>query len=124
MCKSSAADHPNLPTSSPLPTPQAAYGDSLPFPLNWFIPWSQQREMRRQLAGTDGAAAFAGAGDALGALADRLRASGGRFFFGDKPSSLDALLFGHAAFYLLSPIAAPVLRSKVRRPKRACGRAG
>ncbi|KAI8477124.1 MAG: hypothetical protein J3K34DRAFT_399456 [Monoraphidium minutum] len=93
---------------------KAAYGDSLPFPLNWFVPWSQRREMRRQLAAVDGAAAFADAAAALGALADRLRASGGRFFFGNKPSSLDALVFGHVAFYLHSPVAAPVLRSKVQ----------
>ncbi|GBF92589.1 metaxin [Raphidocelis subcapitata] len=92
---------------------KAAYG-SLPFPLNWVLPWSQQREMRRQLARVDGAEAYSDACDALGSLGDRLRASPGRFFFGDRASSLDALLFGHAAFYLMSPIAAPVLRSKVQ----------
>jgi hypothetical protein len=74
--------------------------------------------MRRHLAGVDGAAAYADAAEALACLADRLRASQGRFFFGDRPSSLDALLFGHAAFYLHSPIAAPVLRAKVRERER------
>jgi hypothetical protein len=98
---------------SPTPPRQAAF-DSLPFPLNWFVPWSARREMRRQLAAVDGAAAYADAAEALGALADRLRASKGRFFFGDRPSSLDALVFGHVAFYLLSPIAAPVLRAKAQ----------
>jgi hypothetical protein len=58
--------------------------------------------------------AYQGAVQALGACADRLRSSPGRFFFGDKPSSLDALLFGHLAFYKHSPVAAPVLRDKVR----------
>lgn len=91
-----------------------AFSDALPFPLNWIVPYSQRREMRRQLAGADGAAAYADAADAIASLADRLRASKGRFFFGDKPSSLDALAFGHLAFYLHSPVAAPVLRSKVR----------
>lgn len=57
--------------------------------------------------------AYQGAVQTLGAVADRLRASTGRFFFGDKPSSLDALLFGHLAFYKHSPVAAPVLRDKV-----------
>jgi glutathione S-transferase len=52
--------------------------------------------------------------EVLSAVADRLRASPGRFFFGDRPSSLDALLFGHLAFYRHSPVAAPVLRDKVR----------
>lgn len=51
---------------------------------------------------------------ALAAVADVLRASPGRWFFGDKPCSLDALLFGHLAFYKHSPVAAPVLRDKVR----------
>jgi hypothetical protein len=50
---------------------------------------------------------------ALAAVADVLRASPGRWFFGDKPCSLDALLFGHLAFYKHSPVAAPVLRDKV-----------
>ena len=93
---------------------RAAYGASLPFPLSWVVPWSQRREVRRRLAGADGARAYADAADALRLLADRLRASKGRFFFGDRPSSLDALVFGHAAFYLLSPVAAPVLRAKVQ----------
>ena len=57
--------------------------------------------------------AYQGAVQALGAVADRLRSSPGRFFFGDKPSSLDALLLGHLAFYKHSPVAAPVLREKV-----------
>jgi hypothetical protein len=50
---------------------------------------------------------------ALSAVSDRLRASSGRFFFGAQPSSLDALLWGHLAFYAHSPVAAPVLRDKV-----------
>jgi hypothetical protein len=58
--------------------------------------------------------AYQGAVQTLGAVADRLRASSGRFFFGDKPTSLDAVLFGHLAFYKHSPVAAPVLRDKVR----------
>ncbi len=58
--------------------------------------------------------AYTEAVEALGALSDRLKGSGGPFLFGSKPSSLDALLFGHVAFYLHSPIAAPVLKTKVR----------
>lgn len=49
----------------------------------------------------------------LSAVADHLRASSTRFFFGPKPTSLDALLFGHLAFYRYSPAAAPVLQSQV-----------
>lgn len=66
--------------------------------------------------------AYQGALQSLGAIADRLRASSGRFFFGDKPSSLDALLFGHLAFYKHSPVAAPALRDKVGCVCVLCGR--
>jgi glutathione S-transferase len=53
--------------------------------------------------------------EALSAVADKLRASSGPYLLGPKPSSLDALLFGHLAFYKHSAIAAPTLRDKVRR---------
>jgi glutathione S-transferase len=71
--------------------------------------------------------AYQGAVEVLSAVADRLRASPGRFFFGERPSSLDALLFGHLAFYRHSPVAAPVLRDKVShasawQPERLAGR--
>jgi metaxin len=59
--------------------------------------------------------AYQGAVEVLAAVADRLRASTSRFFFGNTPSSLDALLFGHLAFYRHSPVAAPVLREKVNQ---------
>ena len=39
---------------------------------------------------------------------------GARFFFGDRPSSLDALLFAHLLYLQTAPVAAPELRSKVR----------
>jgi hypothetical protein len=52
--------------------------------------------------------------EVLSAVADKLRTSEGRYMFGSKPSSLDALLFGHLVFYRSSPAAAPVLKAKVR----------
>uniref|UniRef100_A0A383WGR9 Metaxin n=2 Tax=Tetradesmus obliquus TaxID=3088 RepID=A0A383WGR9_TETOB len=92
---------------------KAAYGSQLPFPLSYIVPWSQRNEMAKLLGAIDGFKAYQGAVEVLSAVADRLRASPGRFFFGDRPSSLDALLFGHLAFYRHSPVAAPVLRDKV-----------
>lgn len=94
---------------------KAAYGSQLPFPLSYIVPWSQRNEMAKLLGAIDGFKAYQGAVEVLSAVADRLRASPGRFFFGDRPSSLDALLFGHLAFYRHSPVAAPVLRDKVGR---------
>eukprot|EP00879_Flechtneria_rotunda_P024654 GHRR01026154.1.p1 GENE.GHRR01026154.1~~GHRR01026154.1.p1 ORF type:complete len:175 (+),score=86.76 GHRR01026154.1:903-1427(+) len=69
--------------------------------------------MLKLLGNIDGFKAYQAAVDTLYALADRLRASPGRFFFGPTPSSLDALLFGHLIFYRHSSVAAPVLRDKV-----------
>eukprot|EP00878_Enallax_costatus_P028286 GHUV01030539.1.p1 GENE.GHUV01030539.1~~GHUV01030539.1.p1 ORF type:complete len:224 (+),score=65.80 GHUV01030539.1:458-1129(+) len=92
---------------------KAAYGSQLPFPLSYIVPWSRRQEMAKLLGHIDGYKAYQDAVEVLSAVADRLRASPGRFFFGDRPSSLDALLFGHLAFYRHSPVAAPVLRDKV-----------
>eukprot|EP00775_Hariotina_reticulata_P011273 gene11272-11423_t len=64
--------------------------------------------------------AYQEAVEVLAAVADRLRASSGRFFFGNAPSSLDALLFGHLAFYRHSPVAAPILREKVDQQQVLC----
>ena len=52
------------------------------------------------------------------ALDERLRAGGrgGRFFFGERASSLDALLFVHLLYLQSAPVSAPELRSKVRDP--------
>ena len=56
---------------------------------------------------------YSDASAAITALADRLRASGGAFFFGSRPSSLDALLVGHLIYFRLCPAAPPVLQQKV-----------
>jgi metaxin len=61
--------------------------------------------------------------EVLSALADKLRSSEGRYVFGTKPSSLDALLFGHLIFYRTSPAAAPVLKAKVCRKSAVAGSA-
>ena len=50
---------------------------------------------------------------AYAAIAERLSAIEGNFFFGSKPSSLDALLFGHLAFHLAAPVSAPEIREQV-----------
>lgn len=47
------------------------------------------------------------------AIAERLRGLDGNFFFGKKPSSLDALLFGHLAFHLAAPVSSPEIREQV-----------
>ncbi|GAX75398.1 hypothetical protein CEUSTIGMA_g2842.t1 [Chlamydomonas eustigma] len=85
----------------------------LPFPLNYIIPWSQSREVKKKYADLDASQIYSEAGDVITALGDRIRASQGAFFFGSRPCSLDALVFGHLLYYRLSPAAPPVLKEKV-----------
>ena len=48
------------------------------------------------------------------ALNERLQSErGGTFFFGSKPSSLDALLFSHLSYHRGAPSSAPELRQAV-----------
>ncbi len=54
--------------------------------------------------------------DAYAAIAERLSGSDGDYFFGGKPSSLDALLYGHLAFHQAAPVASPEIRQQVRPP--------
>ena len=44
------------------------------------------------------------------------RGSSGPYFLGSKPSSIDALLFGHLALHLTSPAIPEQLSGKVQAP--------
>jgi hypothetical protein len=54
--------------------------------------------------GYDDERVMLGVADAYGALASRLADGGGQYFFGDRPSSLDAIAFAHLAFHAHSPV--------------------
>jgi glutathione S-transferase len=57
---------------------------------------------------------LAGLTDAYSALAARLADGGGKYFFGDQPTSLDAVAFAHLAYHAHSPAGAytrPLLTS-------------
>lgn len=100
---------------------KVAYGNRLPFPLNYVIPWSVQRDVRKRLPQhADLEKAYAAAGEVIDAVADRLRSSGYSYFFGSNPSSLDALLVGHLMYYRSSRAAAPVLADKVASQPALC----
>ncbi len=49
------------------------------------------------------------------ALEEQLRSNSvkGSYFFGSRPSSLDAAIFAHLAFHHGAPVSAPELRQKV-----------
>ena len=58
---------------------------------------------------------YADAAAVYAALADHLRGSAGKggYFFGAKPSSLDAAMFAHLSLHHSAPVSAPELRQKV-----------
>ena len=58
---------------------------------------------------------YEGAGKVYAALEEHLRSTSGKggYFFGDKPSSLDAAIFAHLVFHHGAPVSAPELRQKV-----------
>jgi glutathione S-transferase len=56
------------------------------------------------MPGYDEERVLLGVADAYGALAARLADSGGAYFFGNAPSSLDAIAFAHLAFHAHSPV--------------------
>ncbi|GFR41093.1 hypothetical protein Agub_g1737 [Astrephomene gubernaculifera] len=100
---------------------KAAYGGKLPFPLSQLIPWSKQREVRKRLEQhADMEQVYSAAVEVLDALSDRLRSCSSTFFFGEQPTSLDALLAGHLLYYRSSPAVAPVLQEKVQSQPALC----
>ncbi|PRW33295.1 metaxin 1 [Chlorella sorokiniana] len=91
-----------------------AYGAGIPF--SFFVLRSQRRALLQRFAATTASQVYAGATEALDALAQRLGAAapGGQFFFGSQPSTLDALLFGCLSFLRSSPAVHPQLAAKLQ----------
>lgn len=95
-----------------------AYGGGLPFPLSRLVPRSTRAAALARFAHTTRDAVYDAAAAAHAALAARLAARGGdrgAFFFGEQPSSLDALLFAHLSFHASAPVSSPELRESVAR---------
>lgn len=57
---------------------------------------------------------YADAAAVYAALADHLKGTAGQgpYFFGARPSSLDAAIFAHLALHHCAPVSAPELRQK------------
>lgn len=92
----------------------AALAAADPFPLNRIVPARARRHVRDRFAaaGKTPAEAYFDAGIALAALATRL-GDRARFFYGDRPSVLDAVVFGQLATVLLAPLPDAQLRAMV-----------
>lgn len=80
----------------------------LSWPLSAIVPAVQRRETVRSLAGREASSLFADAERAIAALATRL--GGSKFFYGAKPSALDAVVFGQLAAALVVPLPRARLR--------------
>lgn len=82
------------------------------WPLNQLVPFLRRREIRRSLAGNPEDALYFESGIALAALSTRL-GDRNKFFYGDNPSVLDAIVFGHLASVLCVPLPDSKLRGQV-----------
>lgn len=74
------------------------YGCAFPWPLNWILPWLKQREVRKLMTITEWSnKSLEEVVDevrlCLRALSEKLDKN--KFFLGDKPTELDAVVFGH-----------------------------
>ena len=61
---------------------------------------------------------YADAAEAYRVLEAHLASRGSAWFFGDRPSSLDALVYAHVAHQLLNPVPVPPLRDLAQRHPR------
>ncbi len=97
---------------------RAAYGRDLPLPLSFIVPWGIRRavlthDFRGAYGKAVGDAVYGDAAMAYAAFAAQMDAVQGDYLFGEEPSSVDALLYGHLVYHLVSPVMPPELRDKV-----------
>jgi len=92
------------------------------FPANILLPWSISRRMRARLghpSSEEGEHMYKQAGLCYSALSARLGSQA--FFFGDSPSSLDAIVFAHLATHLYAPMPSPArLSTMVQEHPNLC----
>lgn len=87
---------------------------SRPFPLNRILPYMARRAMQHsfEVNGKNPTELFFDAGIALAALSTRL-GNRNKYFYGDTPSALDAIVFGQLLPVLVIPLRDSQLRSIV-----------
>eukprot|EP00892_Ulva_mutabilis_P010019 jgi/Ulvmu1/738/UM010_0111.1 len=88
-------------------------GDTLPWPLNYVIPYTQAVTVTRQFRGRDVGQLYQEARCVIKALNHRAQASDGDYLLGKQPSALDAKAFGILSFIVAAPTAAPVLKDEL-----------
>lgn len=87
---------------------------SQPFPLNRILPYLARRAICRsfEINGKSPTEVYFDAGIALAALSTRL-GERNKYFYGDKPSALDAIVFGQLLPVLTIPLRDSQLRSMI-----------
>ncbi|KAF6203850.1 hypothetical protein GE061_002185 [Apolygus lucorum] len=93
------------------------YGSVHPFPLNHWLCFSKRRTVLKKLSALGWANkslenVYDEVEKGCSALSDRLEKS--KFFFGDQPTELDALVFGHIYTILTTPLPNNRLASTIR----------
>ncbi|XP_051901589.1 metaxin-1b isoform X1 [Pristis pectinata] len=106
------------------------YGEAIPFPLNFFLPnrmhtrslerlhlirggrWLENEEAEAETE------IYKDARECLTLLSQRLGSN--KFFFGDSPSSLDAIVFGHLAPLLKAKLPNSKLQQHLRSLENLC----
>lgn len=84
------------------------------FPLNALLPYLKRRDVRRSLKDRKPDALYFDAGIALAALSTRL-GERNKFFYGEEPSVLDAIVFGYLATVLYIPLPSTELRGQIAK---------
>ncbi len=84
------------------------------WPVKHVLPFIRRRSIRLELQGKDTELLVEEAGAVIKSLAIRL-GERNKFFYGDKPSVLDSLVFGQLAVALMVPLARPRLRELVAK---------
>ncbi|KAK3272399.1 hypothetical protein CYMTET_19307 [Cymbomonas tetramitiformis] len=87
---------------------QGAYGESLPVILNHYVPWRWRSAITTSMHGKSAPQVLEDVALVYKAIAARLGTQ--KFFFGNRVTSLDALLFAHLSFHQRAPMAADHLR--------------
>lgn len=82
------------------------------FPLNRVIPFLRRRQIKAEIRDQPSDSLMFDAGIALTALSTRL-GDRGKYFYGDKPSVLDAIVFGYLASVMYVPLPNGNLRGQI-----------
>lgn len=84
------------------------------FPLNRVLPFVRRREVKSSLQNETSSSLYFNSGVALTALSTRL-GDGKKFFYGDKPTVLDAVVYGYLASVMYTPLPVSKLRAQVAK---------